>query len=105
MSYEDQQLRVETFIKIKEKIDDVQDLIQDAGLGDDFMCCYCFAIMRPVEEDVYGEAKVEHMSGFSAQNAIEMHTMTQNILQDYFNSIGDEGKDSSSVDYWMENDK
>lgn len=104
MSENDQQLRVETFIKIKEKIDDVQDIIQEAGLMDDFMCTYCFAIMRPVEEDVHGEAKVEHMSGFHAQNAIEMHTMTQNILQDYFNSMGDKGKDTSSVDYWMENE-
>lgn len=104
MSHEDHHLRVETFIKIKEKIDDIQDVIENAGLIDDFMCTYCFALMRPVDEDTYGEAKVEHISGFHAQNAIEMHTMTQNQMQDYFKSVGEKGKDSSSVDYWMENE-
>ena len=89
-------IRVETFIQIKDKVEEITDIVKENGLEDDFMACYCFALLRPMSEDMDGHSKVEHMS--------EIHTMTQAMVQDYFISIG-EKRDTSSLDYWLDDNK
>ena len=101
--YEDK-IRVETFIQIKQKVEEITDIVKDNGLEGDFMACYCFALLRPMSEDMDGHSQVEHMSGFHAESPTEIHTMTQAMVQDYFMSIG-EKRDTSSLDYWLDDNK
>jgi|TARA_R110000787_G_scaffold182422_1_gene294404 hypothetical protein len=99
----EEKIRAETFLQIRDKIDEISDLVKDNGLENDFMACYCFAIMRPMSEDIDGHSQVEHMSGFSAETPLEIQTMTQTMLLDYFNTVSSE-TDTSSIDHWLNKD-
>ena len=94
--------RVEMFIAIKEKMDEVVEIIRSNDAGSEFLASYCFGFMIADEEEEGGS--YEFLAGFNAENDTEIDAMFDAMHRCYVENSDNDDDDSpssDSVDYWL----
>jgi|TARA_R110000822_G_scaffold86996_1_gene202517 hypothetical protein len=89
--------RVEMFILLKDKMDELVDIVNDFGARNDFMATYCFGLTVGDEE----ESNYEFMAGYQAEGEEEIDIMTTAIYNCYDELNGRPNEDTSGIDYWL----
>lgn len=69
--------QIEVFIQIKNKIDDIMDIVEDAGMSDIFMASYCFGLANEDEDAIH------YMAGYNVDDVEEIQTMYDTVIKDY----------------------
>jgi|TARA_B100001093_G_scaffold75154_1_gene65975 hypothetical protein len=87
--------KLEFFIKVREKFEDIEDLAEDYGLKKDFMSVMCVGL---IEEDISPlRYKVNAISSIFVDNESELASLMSHIAGSY-----DKGDDDfSNIDYWL----
>jgi|DEB0MinimDraft_4_1074332.scaffolds.fasta_scaffold152121_2 hypothetical protein len=97
--------RVEMFIAIKEKMDEVVEIIRSNDANNEFLASYCFGFM--IDDEDQESNSYEFLAGFNAENDTEIDAMFDAMHRCYLeNSDNDEDDDddtpsSDSIDYWL----
>jgi hypothetical protein len=90
----DSKQRAEAFILVRQKLDEILDIIQDTNPEGEFLATYCFGL--PVTEE--GEGVYEFFAGYTADSPEEMEAMLTTVTNFYEDN--EEG-DSSDINYWL----
>jgi len=93
--------RIEMFIEIKSKMDEVLDIVRANGAEKEFLATYCFGFSMDYTEDK--DLSYEFLAGFNAESELEIDAMIDAVQRCYIeNSTDDDDEDDSgSVDYWL----
>jgi hypothetical protein len=87
--------KLEFFIKVREKFEDIEDLAEDYGLKKDFMSVMCVGL---IEEDISPlRYKVNAISSIFVDNESELASLMSHIASSYDKS----DDDFSNIDYWL----
>lgn len=97
----DQKQRMEMFILIKEKMDEVVDIVNKYDAGQEFLATYCFGLI--IDEDLKEEdCTYEFLAGFNACQEDEMESMFDAMHRCYVdNSVDDDEPGTDNIDYWL----
>lgn len=96
--------RMEMFVLIKQKMDEIMDIVRDHGLEDEFLTSYCFGLAVDVEETDDEEGACEFFAGFSAADATELAAMITAMEKCYTDGMmrnNDNDEPTDSIDYWL----
>lgn len=97
--------RVEMFIAIKEKMDEVVEIIRSNDAGSEFLASYCFGFM--IDDEDGESSSYEFLAGFNAENDTEIDAMFDAMHRCYVENSDNEDDDdddspsSDSIDYWL----
>ena len=94
--------RVEMFIAIKEKMDEVVEIIRSNDAGDEFLASYCFGFMTDDGDEE--NSSYEFLAGFNAENETEIDAMFDAMHRCYLENSDNDDDDtppSDSIDYWL----
>lgn len=93
--------RVEMFIAIKEKMDEVVEIIRSNDAGNEFLASYCFGFM--IDDEDQENSSYEFLAGFNAENENEIEAMFDAMHRCYEDNRDDDddAPSTDSVDYWL----
>lgn len=96
--------RIEVFILIREKMEEIADIIKENGAASDFMTTYCFGLAcdEGSKEDEY-PASFEFLAGYSVDDTDELNMMF-NVVAHSYQAQEDEDDDdepTDSIEYWL----
>jgi hypothetical protein len=91
-----EQNKIEFFIKVREKFEDIEDLARSYELEDDYMSILCVGLLDQEEED--GRYRVNAVSSIFVDNESEMASLMTHLAATYSE---EEGPDFGDVDYWL----
>lgn len=93
--------RIEVFILIREKMDEIAEIIRNNNAGPEFMCSYCFGMICDTDEDESPES-YEFLAGYSADDSDELSVMF-NVIAHSFTTNDDDDNDepTNSIEYWL----
>ncbi len=87
--------KLEFFIKVREKFEEIEDLAEDYGLKKDFMSVMCVGL---IEEDISPlRYKVNAISSIFVDNESELASLMSHIASSYDKGDSDFG----NIDYWL----
>jgi len=92
----EEQNRIEFFIKVREKFEDIEDLAKEYDVEQDYMGLLCVGLLEDQAED--GRYKVNAISSIFVDNESEMASLMTHLAATYSE---EEGPDFGNVDYWL----
>lgn len=93
--------RVELFIQIREKIEEIFELIKEEKLEPDFMATYCFGLICDEDQDS-DSAKYEFIAGHSAEDPDELSMMFNVVAHNFVSEDDDDDElPTDSIEYWL----
>ena len=88
--------KLEFFIKVREKFEDIEDLADHYGVKDDFMALMCVGL---IEDDISVlRYKVNAISSIFVDNESELASLMSHVASSYSK---DEAPDFGNIDYWL----
>lgn len=87
--------RIEFFIKVREKFDEIEQLAQDFELMEDYMSILCVGLLEEQEEE--DSYRVNAISSIFVDSEQEMASLLTHLAANYEG----EGPDTGSIDFWM----
>ena len=88
--------KLEFFIKVREKCEDIEDLADHYGLKKDFMSVMCVGL---IEEDIsILRYKVNAISSIFVDNESELASLMSHLARSYDK---DNSIDFSNINYWL----
>jgi len=97
--------RIEVFILIREKMEEIADIIKENDAAKDFMTTYCFGLAcdEGMKDDEYPES-YEFLAGYSVDDNDELNMMF-NVVAHSFQVQEEEDDDddepTNSIEYWL----
>jgi hypothetical protein len=92
----DEQKRIEFFIKVREKFEDIEDLAKEYGVEEDYMSILCVGLLEEQEDD--GRYKVNAISSIFVDNESEMASLMTHLAATYSE---EDGPNFGDPDYWI----
>ena len=92
----EEQNRIEFFIKVREKFEDIEDLAKEYDVEKDYMGLLCVGLLEDQAED--GRYKVNAISSIFVDNKSEMASLMTHLTATYSE---EEGPDFGDIDYWL----
>lgn len=97
--------RIEVFILIREKMDEIADIIKTNDAGPDFMSTYCFGLSCS-ETDDDSPVSYEFLTGYSVDGGDELNVMFNVMAHTYVAQKDDDDDDdddepTNSIEYWL----
>ena len=93
--------KIEFFIKVREKFDEIEQLAQDFGLMEDYLSVLCVGILdkEDVSEDYEDDSRfrVEAISSIFADSEQEMMSLLSHLVTNF----DEEPEDTRSIDFWL----
>jgi len=93
---ENNQNKIEFFIKVREKFEEIEDLAKIHDLEDDYMSILCVGLLDQEEEG--GRYRVNAVSSIFVDNESEMASLMTHLAAT-FNE--EDNPDYGNVDYWL----
>jgi hypothetical protein len=93
--------RIEVFILIREKMEEIADIIKERKAGPDFMATYCFGLACDPEDDE--PQSYEFLAGYSVDDEDELSVMFNVMAHSYAaeQGRGDDDEPTNSIEYWL----
>jgi hypothetical protein len=94
--------RIEVFILVREKMEEIADIIKDNNAGPEFMATYCFGLSCD-EGQNDGPESYEFLAGYSVDGGEELNIMF-NVMAHSFAAEQDDDDDdepTNSIEYWL----
>jgi hypothetical protein len=94
--------RIEVFILVREKMEEIADIIKDNDAGPEFMATYCFGLSCD-EGQNDGPESYEFLAGYSVDGGEELNIMF-NVMAHSFAAEQDDDDDdepTNSIEYWL----
>lgn len=92
--------RVEVFIHIRDKIDEIFEVIKANKLEGDFMATYCFGLVCDEDQDSES-AKYEFIAGHSVEESDELNIMFNVVAHNFVSQDADDELPTDSIEYWL----
>lgn len=92
--------RVEVFIHIREKIDEIFEIIKANKLEQDFMATYCFGLVCDEGKDE-SSASYEFIAGHSVDEPEELNMMFNLVAHNFATQDDDDSLPTDSIEYWL----
>lgn len=85
---------VEFFIKLQEKMEEIQELVDNYGFRDKFVSAWLFGIEQETKKD---RVSISAMAGMDVSDLEELEVALTHIIDQY----EEDEDDPSSVDFWL----
>lgn len=85
---------VEFFIKLREKLEEIQDLVDDYGFRDKFVSAWLFGIEQETKRD---KVSISAMAGMDVSDLEELEVALSHIIDQY----EEDEDDPSNIDFWL----
>ncbi len=96
--------RIEMFILVREKMDEIADIVKEHNAGPDFMATYCFGLACDEGQDD-GPESYEFLAGYSVDGTEELNIMFNVMEHSYVSEQKDDDDDddlpTNSIEYWL----
>lgn len=92
----DSKQRAEVFIVVKQKLEEIMELIHETNPNGEYLASYCFGL--PVQED--GENTYEFFAGYTAETPEEIDAMLGTVIN-FYEANQEDDDDTSDIDYWL----
>jgi hypothetical protein len=94
--------RIEMFILIREKMDEIADIIKTNDAGPEFMSTYCFGLCCN-ESDDDAPVSYEYLTGYSVDGGDELNVMLNVMVHTYAaqEDNDDDDEPTNSIEYWL----
>ena len=92
----DEQKRIEFFIKVREKFEEIEDLSKEYGVEEDYMSILCVGLLEEQAND--GRYKVNAISSIFVDNETEMASLMTHLAATYSE---EDTPDYGDPDYWI----
>lgn len=92
----DSKQRAEVFIVVKQKLEEIMELIHQTSPEGEYLASYCFGL--PVQED--GENTYEFFAGYTAETPEEIDAMLGTVIN-FYEANQEDDDDTSDIDYWL----
>lgn len=85
---------VEFFIKLREKLEEIQDLVDNYGFRDKFVSAWLFGIEQETKRD---RINISAMAGMDVSDLEELEVALSHIIDQY----EEDEDDPSNIDFWL----
>lgn len=85
---------VEFFIKLREKLEEIQDLVDNYGFRDKFVSAWLFGIEQETKRD---KVSISAMAGMDVSDLEELEVALSHIIDQY----EEDEDDPSNIDFWL----
>ena len=92
----EEQDRIEFFIKVREKFEDIEDLAKQYNVEEDYMSILCVGLLEEQEDS--GKYRVNAISSIFVDNETEMSSLMTHLAATYSE---EDSPDFGDVDYWL----
>ena len=92
----DSKQRAEVFIVVKQKLEEIMELIHEPSPEGEYLASYCFGL--PVRED--DDNTYEFFAGYTAGTPEEINAMLGTVVN-FYEANQEDGDDTSDIDYWL----
>lgn len=92
----EEQDRIEFFIKVREKFEDIEDLAKQYNVEEDYMSILCVGLLEEQEDS--GKYRVNAISSIFVDNETEMASLMTHLAATYSE---EDSPDFGDVDYWL----
>jgi len=95
--------RIEMFILVREKMDEIADIIKDNNAGPEFMATYCFGLACDDDNEDSPES-YEFLAGYSVDGGEELNIMFNVMAHSFVAEQDDDDDDdeqTNSIEYWL----
>lgn len=86
---------VEFFIKLQEKMEEIQELVDNYGFRDKFVSAWLFGIEQETKKD---RVSISAMAGMDVSDLEELEVALTHIIEQYDE---DDESDPSDVEFWL----
>ena len=88
--------RIEFFIRVREKFEEIEQLAQDFELMEDYLSILCVGLLEEQEEE--DSYRVNAISSIFVDSEQEMGSLLTHLAANNYN---DDSPDTGSIDFWM----
>ena len=92
----DSKQRAEVFIVVKQKLEEIMELIHETSAEGEYLASYWFGL--PVRED--DDNTYEFFAGYIAETPEEINAMLGTVVN-FYEANQEDGDDTSDIDYWL----
>ncbi len=92
----DEQKRIEFFIKVREKFEEIEDISKEYGVEEDYMSILCVGLLEQQADN--GLYKVNAISSIFVDNETEMASLMTHLAATYSE---EDTPDYGDLDYWL----
>ena len=92
----EEQNRIEFFIKVREKFEDIEDLAREYDVEEDYMSILCVGLLEEQADD--GRYKVNAVSSIFVDNESEMASLMTHLAATFSE---EDTPDYGDPDYWL----
>lgn len=92
----DEQKRIEFFIKVREKFEEIEDISKEYGVEEDYMSILCVGLLEEQSDD--GRYRVNAISSIFVDNETEMASLMTHLAATYSE---EDTPDYGDPDYWI----
>ena len=85
---------VEFFIKLREKLEEIQDLVDDYGFRDKFVSAWLFGLEQETKKN---RVSISAMAGMDVSDLEELEVALSHIIDQY----EEDEDDPSNIDFWL----
>lgn len=85
---------VEFFIKLREKLEEIQDLVDDHGFRDKFVSAWLFGLEQDTRKN---RVSISAMAGMNVSGLEELEVALSHIIDQY----EEDEDDPSNIDFWL----
>lgn len=94
--------RIEIFILVREKMEEIADIIKENDAGPEFMATYCFGLSCDEGDDK--PESYEFLAGYSVDGSDELNIMFNVMAHSYVaeqDKDDDDDEPTNSIEYWL----
>lgn len=97
----DRKERIEFFILVKEKMEEIAEIIKEHNAGPEFMASYCFGLACDPQDE--GPQSYEFLAGYSVDDEDELTVMFNVMAHSYASEQGNDDDDepTNTIEYWL----
>ncbi len=92
----EEQNKIEFFIKVREKFEEIEELAKHHDVEDDYMSILCVGLIDEQEET--GQYRVNAVSSIFVDNESEMASLMTHLAATYSE---EDAPDYGDIDYWI----